>query len=181
MQYVAALIGVMWVAHLGVTMILVRRVRRLTGLIGPRPVLQRPMILEEDETVGPFCAVTTAGRTVSRELLPEVGLAAFFSPICPEAVERIPGFVATAGRFPGGTDAVLAVIVSEEPDAAEPYVRMLEPVAGVVVEPERGELSRAFKARGFPVFALLDAKGRIMASGERLEQIFEIPEGARTR
>ncbi|SDQ87220.1 hypothetical protein [Thermostaphylospora chromogena] len=170
MSFLVALLTVVSAVHLMVTLALARTVRRLTRQVGSRPV-----ILEMDETVGPFHALTTDGVRLDRAALPGFGMVAFFSLTCPSSLDGVDGFRSVAGRFPGGRDAVLAVLVGEE-RAAEPYARMLEPAARVVVEPERGALSRAFKVRGFPAYALVDATGRVLASGGELEEVFVIPQ-----
>ncbi|QFY11974.1 hypothetical protein GBF35_40210 [Nonomuraea phyllanthi] len=169
MSFTVVLLSVVSAAHLLVTLSLARQVRRLA-----RQAEARPVVLEMDETVGPFHADTTDGARVDRTALPDFGLVAFFSPACPASVDQVPGFRSIAGRFPGGREAVLAVLVGEE-RAARPYAAELERVARVVVEPERGALGRAFKVRGFPAYALVDATGLVLASSGELDEVFVIP------
>jgi hypothetical protein len=82
----------------------------------------------------------------------------------------VPKFIAYATDVPGGRQRALAVVVGESGAAAE-YVAALESVANVVVEPLDGPLAVAFRVRGFPALAIVDADGTVLDSGVAFEDL----------
>ncbi|MEV5411980.1 TlpA disulfide reductase family protein [Thermopolyspora sp. NPDC052614] len=102
--------------------------------------------------VGPFTAVTTTGRTLSSDDLPERVLIGFFSPSCPPCLTELPRFVDHVRRT--GTPA-LAVVLGEEQEIQE-MAETLEPVAWVAVEPHGGPISTAFRVTGTPTVLLIE-------------------------
>jgi hypothetical protein len=54
---------------------------------------------------------------------------------------------------------------------ASEYVELLAPVARVVVEPGRGPMTAAFGVNGFPSFAVVEERGRIVASNVDLTEL----------
>ena len=161
----AVLVGLLAVLNLVLTFGVIRRLREHTSLLSARP--QQPdLMLPAGEQAGEFAATTTDGDPVSRDLLAGRTLVAHLSTTCRPCQEQLPEFLAVAGGFPGGRRQVLAVISSsgEEDETASEYAERLAPVARVVVERGRGPVAAAFGVRGFPSFAVVEDRGRVVAS-----------------
>ena len=92
---------------------------------------------------------------------PALTLVGFFSPDCAPCRERLPEFLEYAAGFVGD---VLAVAVGERTETIE-LVESLSPVAEVVVEAGGGPVADAFAVGGLPAMCVLDAQGRVVASG----------------
>ena len=91
-------------------------------------------------------------------------MAAFFSSSCSVCPERVPAFVDYLRENHVERNGVLAVVLGS-PGEPVPYLDRLADVARVCVEPDDGELARAFKVTGYPAFCLLDADGAVLATG----------------
>ena len=172
MPYLVALISVLCVMNLALMIAVTRRVREqgelLARLPKARPHAQR---LPRGTQVPDFTAVTMTGA--SRSLADMAGsraLVGFFSPGCPPCHEQLPEFARFARAIPGGAGQVIAVLTGAERSAAE-FVAELDGVAAVVFEQSGGPVATAFSAPGFPSFYLMDADGRIEASGMVMEMI----------
>jgi thiol-disulfide isomerase/thioredoxin len=176
MVYLAAaavgLVGALTLLNLVLTLGVIRRLREHTALLSNRPEhpeLMRPAGAQADE----FAATTTDGEPVSRDLLTGRTLVAHLSTTCAPCRERLPEFLAVAAEFDGGRSQVLAVVSrSGDGDAvAAEYVERLAPVARVVVEFGRGPVATAFGVSGFPSFAVVEDRGRIVASNVELAEL----------
>jgi hypothetical protein len=55
-------------------------------------------------------------------------------------------------------------VVLGAPGEPVPYLDRLAGVARVCVQPDDGELARAFKVTGYPAFCLLDFGGAVLAA-----------------
>jgi len=164
----AALAGSMAALNLLLTVGVIRRLRlhseqltSLSALSGQVP----EVVLGPGSQAGDFAATTTDGEPVSRDLLSGQTLVGVLTAGCGACQERLPDFVAQAQAYPGGRGQVLAVLAGE-PDQLESYREQLAPVARVVIEPPfDGPIVQALGVQGFPVFAVLDADGVVVASG----------------
>lgn len=172
MLYLVALISVLCVMNLALMIAVVRRVREqgelLASLPKGRPHAQR---LPRGTQVPGFSAVTVTGE--SRSLADMAGsrsLVGFFAPGCPPCHEQLPEFARLARAIPGGAGQVVAVLAGAESSAAE-FFTELDGLAAVVFEQSGGPVTVAFSAPGFPSFYLMDADGRIEASGMAMEMI----------
>ncbi|MFI0453955.1 TlpA disulfide reductase family protein [Actinomadura sp. 6N118] len=121
------------------------------------------------EVIGRFDTRTVDGKPVSRDRLSGETLVAFFSPGCDTCLDTLPEFVKYARELEDGSRHVLAVVTGEGEEAPT-FVRALQPVAPVVVDVDE-KLSKAFKAKVFPVFCLVDADGKVLASEIRLARL----------
>ncbi|NUT32095.1 MAG: hypothetical protein HOV79_03370 [Hamadaea sp.] len=134
----------------------------IEGVANPEPIMKTG-----GDRVGDFAATTVDGEPV---VLQGDTLIGFVSPTCPACAESLPGYLARA-ELAGGRDRVLTVVlgVGEE---TRPLVERVAPVSRVILEPERGPVSRAFGVTGFPAFALL-SDDTVVASHFVLDKIFE--------
>ncbi len=159
------LLGVLCLVNLVLTVVLVRRVRRNGERIAAGPGFRRQAGLPAGAKVGDFTAATVSGASQSlADLAGGRSLVGFFSPTCGPCQRQVPEFTELARTIPGGVAHVLAVVAGEGAEAAE-FAAGLAETASVVIEPAHGPVATAFAARGFPTFYLVDAEGRIEASG----------------
>ncbi|WP_143590742.1 TlpA family protein disulfide reductase [Thermoactinospora rubra] len=176
-----ALIGLLAALNLLFTVGVIRRLREHTAELaalrgrgaaqgGPAP-LPEEVALPAGSPIGGFTAVTVDGAPVALEVFGERPLVAFLSPHCLPCKEQLPAFIEYAAARPGGPDAVLAVVVGTQEEAAQTVAR-LRPVAAVVVEPDGGPLQQAFAVTGFPAFVLVQ-QGRVAASDYELRSVAE--------
>ncbi|WP_435973037.1 TlpA family protein disulfide reductase [Streptomyces sp. Qhu_M48] len=94
----------------------------------------------------------------------------FFSTTCRPCREQAPGFARAAASLPGGRDGAVAVITGSGP-VAEDLVKLLSPVARVVVEsdtendptllPDISLTSEAFGIVRWPSYIEVGADGRV--------------------
>ncbi|MER5965231.1 hypothetical protein [Streptomyces sp. NPDC002057] len=94
----------------------------------------------------------------------------FFSTTCRPCREQAPGFARVAASLPGGRDGAVAVVTGSGP-VAEDLVKLLSPVARVVVEsdpendptllPEISLTSEAFGIVRWPSYIEVGADGRV--------------------
>ncbi|MEU9363638.1 hypothetical protein AB0D78_10455 [Streptomyces avermitilis] len=150
------LVGLLCALDLVLTLGVVKRMREHTALL--TDLNGGPASVKAGEEVGEFTASTVHGEVMSREMMAEETLVAFFSPNCGPCREKMPKFVAYASKLPGGRARALAVIVSGPEEGAE-FVDALAPVARVVRETPDGALGAAFRARAYPI-VLTVAQGR---------------------
>ena len=143
---------------------LVRRIREYEarGLpeSGPPSEVMKPV----GARIGAFSTRSVDGADVSNATLAGPSFAGFMSPGCDACHERLDDFRKAAAAHDG---PVLAVVVRDGGDTGE-LAAALREVATVVVEDIGGPVSAAFGVSGFPVFALLDAGGKVRASGYEL-------------
>ena len=112
---------------------------------------------------GDFAVLDTDGQPLTRADLRGEVLVGFFSTLCRACVEALPGFVATAGAFPGGRDRVVAVVEGDQPQADRLAAR-LAGAARVVVEEPDGAMGVAFQVAAYPAWCLL-RDGTVRDSG----------------
>lgn len=168
-------IGVLCLLNLAVTLALVRRVRRQGGQSADRSFTdgRRPWHLPTGSRAPEFTATTVSGETRSlSDLTGAKSVIAFLSVHCPPCVSQLPALKRYAESVPGGVGQVLAIICGPE-GGADQFVRELNGVASVVVEPTQGPTARAFSASTFPTFYRLDEDGRIETSGVTVGGIAE--------
>ena len=181
MAYLAAavaIVGALCVLDLVLTLGVIRRLRdhteRLSTMVGAGDGPHDPdMMLPKGSTVDGFSAVTVDGEAVALELIDGPTLVGFFSPTCEPCKEHAPQFTEFAAAMPGGRSRVLAVVVGEGA-AAEEFAGTLAGAARVVVEPNRGPLSRAFRVDGFPAVGLVDEHGVVLDSGHRVDRLTQL-------
>ncbi len=177
MPFLTALVlgvGVLCLIDLVLTVGVIRRLRAHEEMLSARPVASPSIVLPPGATIGGFSAVSTDGVHVSDETLTEPVLVGVFSPGCSACHDRLPQFAERARSFPGGRGNVLAVLVGTEEEVAEER-RTLEPVALVLIEEYGTGLTKALQVNGFPSLALVDVRGRVVASGTTLEDLDKIP------
>jgi hypothetical protein len=168
------LVGLLAAANLLFTVGVVRRLREQTRELAELRsgrIAGGDVALTVGTPVGEFAATSVDGHPVTLAGLGDRPMVGFFSMACSACVERLPAFLAFAAARPGGRDRLLAVVVGQA-DAAASLVRQLEPVATVVVEPERGPIQQAFEVTGFPAFVLV-RDGVAQASGYDLTPVAE--------
>lgn len=156
-----ALVAALCLLDLLLTFGVIRRLREHTALLaGVRD--PGPIGLEAGQSPGAFSAVTTAGDLVDNTT--GLRVVAFFSTSCSACPERVPPFAEYLRSHSIGRDSVLAV-VSGTTGAVPPYLDQLTEVAQVCIESADGDVARAFRVLGFPLFCVLDPDGVLIASG----------------
>lgn len=159
-----AVISVVLLAHLALTLALVRRIRELSQRPGHQAHPVRAG-LPAGATVPDFTAATMTGETWSRaRMAGSRGLVGFFAAGCDPCHRQLPQFAELAAAIPGGAGQVLAVVTGEGESAVE-LVRGLDGVAAIVREPKEGDLCKAFAVRGFPTYYLIGGDGQVEGAG----------------
>ncbi|MFG3015935.1 TlpA family protein disulfide reductase [Streptomyces cinerochromogenes] len=143
-----ALVGVVCALDLVLTVGVIERLVEQSEKCA-RPGRAPATSVAEGDRVDAFRTVTTDGRPLHRDQLPDDTAVAFFAPDCRVCRETLPEFLEYARALPGGRRQALAVVVGEE-EAAAVYAARLAPVAQVVVEERGGPVSLAFAVTGFP-------------------------------
>lgn len=156
-----ALVGVLCLLDLLLTFGVIRRLREHTDLLSAMGSEPPVLGLGKGKSPGAFSVVTTSGEVVT-DAVP-LRMVAFLSASCSVCPERVPPFVAYLSNYRLERDSVLAVIQGDH-DEPVPYLDQLAEVALVGMEPEDGEVSRAFEVNGYPLFFLLDADGLVAKS-----------------
>jgi hypothetical protein len=124
-------------------------------------------VLDPGTAPAPFQVSTMDGEPVNAGTLGGT-LVGFFTPNCSVCQERLPEFVAHAGRVGLDRDRVLAVVVGEPGETVELRAE-LAPVARIVSEPHGGgAMYRAFEVAGLPAYFRFDDRGTVLASGTDL-------------
>lgn len=161
-------VGLLGVFNLLLAYGLVRRMRehsdlisRLSDAVSGRS--SAGSIAPAGTRVPPFRAVTVDGEVVDSRQLGASTLVGFFSPGCAPCEELLPQFLATARATPGGRQAVLAVVVSDDSSVAY-LVEPLRDVASVVVEGRGAELGAAFGVSSYPATCEIDATGTVTST-----------------
>jgi hypothetical protein len=160
-----AVVGGLCLLDLLLTFGVIRRLREHTDMLTALNAAGGParlaLGLSAGDFPGAFSAVTTDGVPVNGAA--GLRVVAFFSrcSICPE---RVPPFADYLRAHDFGRDSVLAVSVGPG-STPQAYLSELAPVARICVEPEDGEIARAFKVPGFPSFFLLDPDGSVAGNG----------------
>lgn len=162
------LVGLLCVLDLVLTFGVIRRLREPQADAARAARDVPPSILAAGGAVGPFSAVDTAGRNLSRDSLSEGLLITFMSPGCPACEELLPLVVERAREY--GPERVLAVVVLDKDKKADTgeYTERLSPVARVVVGVLGDELTQAFEITGVPAYVEMGVDGRIASSGRTL-------------
>jgi hypothetical protein len=173
--------GLVGVLNLLLTAGVIRRLRAYDSLPAGRSdpgrwrVVHTPprMMRAAGERVGAFHGHTVRGEPIGEEFFARsTTLVGAFTAGCRACEERLPEFAEFAAAFPGGDTQVLALLVGDAGDLAD-KVRLLEPVATVVVEPDRGgPVGEALGVRAYPALALVDPGGVVRASGAGMEHLF---------
>ena len=157
-----AVVGALCLLDLLLTFGVIRRLREHTTMLaGVRD--PGPIGLATGQSPGSFSAVTTAGHLVTDD--DGLRVVAFLSASCSACPERVPPFVDYVTSHHIGRDGVLAVVVKDAARDDPPYLPALTEAVQVCIEPDGGELARAFRVQGFPVFCVLDEAGALLASG----------------
>ncbi|WP_283135283.1 TlpA disulfide reductase family protein [Rhizohabitans arisaemae] len=168
MPYLTAAVIVLTVL-LGLNLLLtfgvVRRLREHTKQLAELASSTRGGLPKAGSTIEQFVAETVDNRPISRDMLADGSIAAFFSPSCEPCKTTLPEFVTYATTFPGGRDRLLAVIVGNE-DSAD-MVAALSPVARVVLD-DKDEVAKAFGVQAFPTLCLLGPDHTIDAAAHDL-------------
>jgi len=158
-----AVVGVLCLLDLLLTFGVIRRLKEHTAMFAERGSLAPPVIgLAEGERPGAFSAMTTDGQHVDEST--PLRLAAFLSTSCSICPERVPLLLKYLTAHHIDRASVLAVVVGPDGEKA-PYFESLAEVAQICIEPDEGDVSKAFRAAGYPAFCLLSADGTVLASG----------------
>jgi hypothetical protein len=160
------IVGVIALLDLVLTFGVIRRLREHTDLLADGAAVPRgaPTIAPVGEPVAAFSVAAVDGSQVSLADRAGEALVGVFGVGCDACEEKLPVFLERAGRFPGGRDAVLAVVVGADDGGAATYVDALTAAAVVVREEDRhGPASAALGVTGYPAFAHV-AAGAIRAS-----------------
>jgi hypothetical protein len=158
-----AIVGVLCLLDLLLTFGVIRRLREQTDIINvvnAGRARGTTLGMAPGEAPAAFSAATTEGAMVSGPA--GLRLVAFFSrcSICPERVAPFADYL-TANRIDRDSVLVVSVGPGGEP---QPYLSALAPVARICVEPDGGQIVKAFELSGFPAFFLLDAAGAVAAT-----------------
>ncbi len=158
-----AIVGALCLLDLLLTFGMIRRLREQTDMINVLTAGRVPgsaLGIPPGRTPAAFSAATTEGTAISGPAA--LRLVAFFSrcSICPERVAPFADYL-TAQRIDRDSVLVVSVGPGDEP---QPYLSALVPAAQICVEPEGGQIVRAFELSGFPAFFLLDADGAVAAT-----------------
>ncbi|MET7301346.1 hypothetical protein [Embleya sp. NPDC005575] len=153
------------------TLGVIRRLREHAELLSSGGGSGDPLDMAVGEEVGEFSTSMVDGEPLTRGMLAEETLVAFFSPGCEPCREKLPRFVEHARTLPGGRDRVLAAVVGDAGEAAA-FVAELSPFARVVVEAGPDDaLGRAFRARSYPTLLRVapDDAGRLVVTANRVD------------
>jgi hypothetical protein len=157
-----AVVGVVCLLDLLLTFGVIRRLREHTEMLtasgGPATP---PQGLPAGELPGPFAGLTTGAELVQGAT--GLRVVAFFATWCSVCPERVRPFIDYLRAHDFTRDSVLAVSVGPD-DAPPAHLAELAGVAQICVEKDNGEIARAFKVTGFPVFYLLDTDGAVVVS-----------------
>ncbi len=154
-------VGALTLVNMVLLLLVARRVRQLReGAAGPA----RLPWLAPGTRVPDFETMTVDGGQVSlADLRGGRSLVGLFSTGCEPCRDQVPLFagLVEAGDGPG---QALAVVVGPAEEAAE-FVAHFDGKLPVAREGGHGPTATAFSARAFPAIYLLDAEGRVVASG----------------
>ncbi len=157
------IVGVLCLTDLLLTFGIIRRLREHTALLSEQGHADLPVTgLAVGEVPEPFAVPTTEERLQTGPA--GLRLVAFFSSSCSICPKRVPSFTDYVLANGIHRNDVLAVVLGAADEPA-PYLDQLTTVAQTRLEPENGELARAFKVSGYPAFCLLDPDGAVLASG----------------
>jgi len=161
-------VGVLALGNLLLILLVARQVRLLRERpIGPA----RQPWLAAGTKIPPFEAETVSGERISLgRLRGQRSLVGLFSTSCEPCRQQLPVF-AREGSVNGGREHILAVVVGPAAEAAE-YLSLLNGSSLVVWERDSLQpVAAAFSARAFPGIYVLDAEGRVVASGPSVAAI----------
>jgi hypothetical protein len=152
---VVAVVGGLCLLDLFLTFGVIRRLREHTELLSAaRRAPSQALGLPAGERPGRFSAVTTEGEQVSSAA--GLRVVAFFSSSCSICPERAPSFASYLRAEHFERDSVLVISVGPE-NVVPPYLDELAGLARICIEEEDGDIAKAFKVNGVPVFFQLDA------------------------
>jgi thiol-disulfide isomerase/thioredoxin len=168
----AAVAAILTLLNLLLTFGVIRRLREHSERLSRMAAGALPgdPVIQPGSAIGTFAAVTLDGEAVAHDRMGGETLVGFFSPTCQPCKAMLPKFIEHARRFPGGRDAVLAVVVGQEVVVGQgtevgDYVARLAPHARIVVESHDGAVATAFEVAGLPAMCLVDGDGTVIASG----------------
>ena len=155
-------VGVLCLLNLLLLFGVIRRLREHTEMLGRFTGSPPALVgLDPGEPAAAFAATATGGEPVTGPAgLRAVG---FFSSSCSICPERVGPFLDYLGSHQIPREQALCVVTGLAA-SPPPYAQRLAEGSMVCVEAEDGEIERAFKIQGFPVFCLLDGSGRVLAS-----------------
>lgn len=167
------LVGLLAVASMLCTLLLVRRMRQfeteLSRALNRNSAVPTP--IRAGTPLPAFSTVTVDGTPVTgADLRGGPALLGYFSTTCPSCEEALPSFLAAAADFPGGRARVLAV-VSGDPADARLLAERLAPAALTVTEGPAGPIGTGLVVDLLPGFALLDEHGRVTHSAVTLDDL----------
>ncbi|MFG2039138.1 TlpA family protein disulfide reductase [Dactylosporangium sp. NPDC048998] len=160
---VVVLVGAVGLLNLVLTYGVIRRLREHTALLAGPPAGGGSPWPEVGKKVGAFTATTTTGRPLSTADLPEGAAVGFFRTGCQPCTERMPRFAEYAQAH-DAPERFVAVLVGEPEELAE-EIRLLTPLAQVVLTQRDSDVLKAFDVSGFPTLVRLGAGQVIAASG----------------
>jgi hypothetical protein len=165
-------VGAIAALNLLLTFGVIRRLREHQDLIGGDAGAGGvPMAVGVGEPIAPFSATAVDASPVSRDRLTGPTLVGVFGVGCPACAEMLARFVSRAAAFPGGRQAVLAVVVAGDEGGGASYVDALTGVAVVVREGHRGPVCSALGVTGYPTFALVGPDGVLLAADADPERL----------
>ncbi|MFD7712102.1 TlpA family protein disulfide reductase [Streptomyces sp. NPDC059786] len=167
-------VGLLCTLDLLLTLGVIKRLREHTELLAA--ARSAPPAAQVGDTIGEFHTVAVDGSPVGADALRGETLVGFFSPTCRPCQEKLPSFAELAAARGGRRAGALAVVVTEEDDAAE-FVAALEPVARVVVEQRQGPVGRAFKAHSFPTVLMVESDGERLPVVTDSRVALDVPAG----
>jgi hypothetical protein len=136
----------------------------VVGIVsGLNLVLTMAVIRRMRDAGAPPAPITAGERVELSGELTGASLFGFFSPSCGACKDQLPGFVRRARGH------VAVAIITGTPTEAVELEKELGGVARIVVEPLDGPVARAFGVRMWPVFAVVDAGGTVLASATSLD------------
>ncbi|MFC8718025.1 TlpA disulfide reductase family protein [Kitasatospora sp. NPDC057198] len=142
-----------------------------TGAPGGAPRSNR---LPDGSPLPGFTARTLSDGPVTRDDLSGELVIGFFSSTCRPCLDQAPEFAEAARERPGGRAAALAVVQGGGPLERQ-LLRLLDPVARVVVEPAGTGVAEALGITVWPSFLTVDAEGRITDRGPSAGSLPTIP------
>jgi hypothetical protein len=158
-----ALVGGLCLLDLLLTFGVIRRLREQANLLSGAGRTGPEVIgLEAGQAPGPFSALSIDGSLVNG--VAGLRVVAFLSSSCSACPGRVPPFLDYLTDHRIERDSVLAVVQGAA-SAPPPYLDRVAGMARVCIEPDGGEIGRAFNVTGFPAFCLLDADGAVVVSG----------------
>lgn len=147
-------VGILCMLDLLLTFGVIRRLREHAQLIESLRMPDVPLTgLVSGEHVASFSVAAIDGNLVAGPS--GLRVAGFFSSSCSSCLERVGPFLDYLAAHQVAPEQALSVVVGRKDDRP-PYVGRLAQVSRVCAEQDDGDVSKAFKVRGFPLFFVLD-------------------------